>query len=68
MNTMTDIAITGFCIVYASPKAYLSALNYWLIRSVLGFITVHNCIYLLRPPSVFVLFIALTLFILFVIK
>lgn len=68
MDTMTDTAIIGFCIVYASPKAYLSALNHGLKRSVLGFITVYNCIYPLRPPSVFVLFIALTLFVLLVIK
>lgn len=68
MDTMTDIAIIGFCIVYASPKVHLSALNHWLKRSVQGFITVYNCIYLLRLPSVFLLFIAQTLFALLVIK
>ena len=68
MDTMTDTAIIGFCIVYAFPKAYLSALNRGLKRSVLGFITVHSCTYPLRPPNVFVLFIALTLFVLFIIK
>lgn len=68
MDTMTDIAIIGFCIVYASPKAHLSALNHWLKRSVQGFITVYNCIYPLRLPSVFALFIAQTLFVLFLIK
>lgn len=63
MDFLTDIAIIGFCIVYASPKVYLSALNHWLKSSVLGFIIVYNYIYPLRPPSMFVLFsCALTLF------
>lgn len=68
MDTMTDIAIIGFCIVYASPKEHLSALKPWLKRSVQGFITVYNSIYPFRLPSVFVPLIAQTLFVLFVIK
>lgn len=68
MDVVTDTAIIGFCIVYASPKAELSALNQRLEGTLLAFITIYNCIYPLRSPGLLVLFAALTLFSFLIIK
>lgn len=51
IDAMTDTAIIGFCIVYASPKAELNVLKQRLEGAPLASITMYNCIYPLKPQT-----------------
>lgn len=55
VDAVTDAAIIGFCIVYASSKVERGALNQRLEGAPLGFITMYNCIYPFRPPGLWCL-------------
>ena len=67
-DAVTDTAIIGFCIVSASPRAWLSALNQRLEGALRALITMYDCIYPSSPPGRLVPFAALTLFIFLIIK
>lgn len=56
MDTMTDIAIIGFLHCLCFSKS-VSECSEPLAEKMLAFIIAYNCIYPLRPPSAFCVFL-----------